>query len=402
MSGNGRHRHAAIGLAGAVLALAVAGEAAAAGQERQRPTASSPARTSSGVALSADAAASRPPLEPGVPVDVRIGRGQSAFFRIPARADSSWSVRTRGLAGDTDTVLELLAPDGRSLVSNDDGNGEGDLASRIDFDSGDGGAVVRAGTLEDQGGRFQVVLTRTGPSVPVDFPTTLDQARARAPLAAGQRTELRLPPGRAAVFALPPDRDLVVERADLKGSTDTVLELLDASGAMLAESDDVGQDLSSRIRTRAHRGKAAFVRVRELEGKAGGFALVVREAPQRNAPGVLATPPREAADRPALAPGQAVRLTLQEGEEAFFALPDDGAAYVAMTYELGDGASVGDGPDTVLALVGPDGKVVDENDDTEGLASRLAVPAGRPAFLRASLLEGTEGAFSLVLVRAPR
>jgi hypothetical protein len=41
-----------------------------------------------------------------------------------------------------------------------------------------------------------------------------------------------------------------------------------------------------------------------------------------------------------------------------------------------------------------------ENDDADGLASRIEVPATpRPAYLRVGLVDDRGGAFSLVLVR---
>jgi hypothetical protein len=76
------------------------------------------------------------------------------------------------------------------------------------------------------------------------------------------------------------------------------------------------------------------------------------------------------------------------------ALPHDGRPAIAMTFDLGRDV------DTLLAVLDAEGQELAENDDAEGLASRVEVPATpRPAYLRIGLVEDRGGAFSLVLVR---
>src|SRR5690606_700393 len=71
-------------------------------------------RSSAGarVALRAADAANVPPLQPDRAVCVRLQRGQSAFFRVGAEAGQYYSIATRRLGRDTDTVLALLNAQG--------------------------------------------------------------------------------------------------------------------------------------------------------------------------------------------------------------------------------------------------------------------------------------------------
>jgi hypothetical protein len=61
----------------------------------------------------------------------------------------------------------------------------------------------------------------------------------------------------------------------LRDGTDTILEILDEGGRVLAEDDDGGGGLASRIALDAVRKGEAFVRAAVLGGGPGAFELVV-------------------------------------------------------------------------------------------------------------------------------
>jgi hypothetical protein len=339
-------------------------------------------------------AASRPPLTLGQPVHVRLRRNQAAFFALPAdRRDVV--ARTRNLSRNADTALALLDQDGRVVAENDD-SGDG-LASLLSIAEDAPGLTLRAALVDGAAGEFDLVLEREAPSPPPDYPTSLEQARARGPLAPGQTMRIEMGRNSRAIFALPEGQPVTVITRNLRDDADTSLALLDAEGKVILEDDDGGDGLASRVTTNDAEGRAAFVRATLLNGQRGGFDLAVQAAIPVPRGAELAGTPEEAASRPGLVLGEVMRVHLAPGAEGFVALPDDGQASLAMTFDLGREV------DTVLALVDAGGTVLDENDDAEGLASRLNVPAQpRPVFLRVKLVDDSAGDFSLVLVRPAR
>ena len=341
-------------------------------------------------ATTRESAAQRPPLALGQAVRVRLRRNQAAFFALPEDRTDVIAV-TRDLSQGADTVLTLLDAEGRELGENDDG-GQG-LASVLSVAQGNAPVFLRATLISGGTGSFDVMLEREAPSPPPNYPTSLDEARARGPVAAGQTIPIALGRGRQAFFALPEGQALTLLTRNLRDEADTVLTLLDAEGRTIAEDDDGGGGLASRIRTTDGGRPAAFVRASLLSGGRGEFDLVVQGSAAPAQGGAPAADLEEARRRPSLILGEAVRIQLSAGQEAYFALPHDGRDALAMTFALGRNT------DTEIALLDESGEVLAENDDAEGFASHLAIPASpRPAFLRAKLLGGS-GEFSLVLVR---
>jgi len=111
------------------------------------------------VPLSPEAARTTPPLVPGEPMRLRLGRHMSAFFRIP---DGAWTARTLRLEGGTDTILRLVTPDGRTIAEDDDGGG--DLASRLPIPARrPADALLEAATYEGVGGTFDLLLEPAQP-----------------------------------------------------------------------------------------------------------------------------------------------------------------------------------------------------------------------------------------------
>jgi hypothetical protein len=287
----------------------------------------------------------------------------------------------------------LLDGKGHVLAENDDG-GDG-LASLLSVSQEATGPLTLRASLVDGGtGEFDLILEREAPAPPPDFPTTLEAARARGPLEPGEVVRIDMGRNGQAVFALPEGQPLTLFTRNLRNEADTVLALLDAQGDVILEDDDGGDGLGSRISTTDAGRPAAFVRAKLLDGGRGGFDLAVEAAAAPAAGQEVANSIEEAARRPALILGEAMRIRLAPGEQAVIALPHDGRPAIAMTFDLGRDV------DTLLAVLDAEGQELAENDDAEGLASRVEVPATpRPAFLRIGLVEDRGGAFSLVLVR---
>jgi hypothetical protein len=382
----------ALGLAlpaGAALAQPAA---PAAGMPKQRPAGESAACRTGPFALRAEDAANVPPLRPDEPVCLRLRPRQSAFFRVAPEAGGFYTVSTRRLARNTDTVLEVLDAQSRVLAQDDDGGGE-ELASSIEVGPDLGASLLRARTLEDQGGAFELLLVRDAPRPPPDFPTSLIAAAAQPPLAAGQEVTLRLRRGQSAYYALPAERaGLVARTLKLQGETDTVLALLDANGTQVDEDDDGGEGNASALPLDSAPAGPLFLRASVLGNAANSFDLTLRrEAPPP--PPDFPTTLEEARRQDPLPADGTRAITLRRRQQAIFALPAD-QALVIQTRNLERGT------DTVLALLDADGEVLQEDDDGgSDLASRIATASagGRAAFVRASTLNGGTGSFDLVV-----
>lgn len=350
-----------------------------------------PARGQAAIALDQAEAASQPPLSPGLPVPLRLSRGDSAYFRLP-EGFGDLIARTRALADGTDTVMALLDAQGRVLDEDDDG-GEENLASRIEIGGDQRGPLfLRVGLLEQGGGRFELILEQAPPPQPGAPPRTLTEAVGHPALAAGQAVSLSLRPRQDAYFRLPADgQDLVALTRRLAEGADTVLALLDANGRTLAEDDDSGEEnFASRLEVPGAQRRPLYLRVGTLGG-GGTFELMLQPD---TAPAAPAFPRsvREAAGRSPLEVGQAIPLTLRRGQVAVFRLPEGDIAVVTR--------NLGRGTDTMLTLLDSDGTAIAEDDDGGGgLASRLeiAVSDRRPLFVRASGLGDAPAQFELAL-----
>jgi hypothetical protein len=393
-------RHAGRGVLAAALLGATALAGAAVAQRLPMPQIAPPALaelvqswgTPGGLPVPLDlaAAAEGPALTIGAAVKLDLGRGQTAFFRLPQGTDLE--AITRRLAQGTDTVMALLDRQGRVLAEDDDG-GEESLASRIEVAADQGGPLfLRVGVLEPEGGQFELVLQPLPPPDPTGAPRSLTEAAGQHPVAVGQPLTIRLRGRDEAWIRLPPGgQDLVVVTRRLSPGADTMLSLHDANGRTIAEDDDGGDEqLSSRLEVPGGQRRPLYVRA-ALLGGAGSFELAVMPDTSPPAPPFPASQ-REASAAPPLAIGQPVALRLRRGQVAMYRLPEGDIAVV--TRNLRRGA------DTVLVLLDADGAVVAEDDDGGGgLASRIEVAASdaRPLFVAVRLLGDATGEFELLV-----
>lgn len=220
------------------------------------------------------AARERGPLAPDAVLALTLRRRQQAFFQLPP--GQPLTALTRQLQGETDTELALLDEDGEVLAEDDDGGGG--FASRLATSRATGrAAFLRVSTLNGAGGRFELVLRPDGPAPGSgEGPASTIQEAARRPtLQLGQAVLLQLESGQAAIHALPFDGlPLLAMTFDLADGSDTVLELLDADGAVIDENDDAGGSLASRLAVPSLP-RPAYLRVTGSGGGAATASLVV-------------------------------------------------------------------------------------------------------------------------------
>lgn len=346
------------------------------------PDPAAPARTLADAVL-------RPELRIGEPVSVELRGRQEAYFRLPPGGQDLLVV-TRRLLGGTDTLLTLLDANGREIAEDDDG-GEEQLASRLEVPGGQRRPLFVRARVLGGGGSFELLaMPDAAPTGPA-FPTSLREAAVAPALEVGQTVPLRLRRGQMAFFRLP-DGDIAVLTRNLRRGADTVLALLDEAGTEIAEDDDGGGGLASRIEVQAAETRPLYIRAGLLGDAGGEFDLVV-EADAAEVAG-FPTSLAEAAAAPALEAGVTVPIRLRRGQSAFFRLPP--GEHVALTRALRDGT------DTVLELLDSEGRVLAEDDDggEENLASRLVIEGFGKAslFLRAGVLGEGAGAFELILL----
>jgi hypothetical protein len=222
-------------------------------------------------------ALSLPPLALGVPVAVRLNRGQAAFFRLPENVGDIAAL-TRRLARDTDTVLALYDSHGRLLEEDDDG-GDEMLASRIDISATQRGPLIlRASLLDGGAGRFEVML-EAAPARAADAPPrTLAEAAGRPGLTVGEPLRLTLRGRQEAYVALPADApDLIAVTRGLSPGTDTVLTLVDAMAVSSPPTTMAGEEqLASRLEIPAAQRRPLFLRIGTLGGGGGTFDVVIQ------------------------------------------------------------------------------------------------------------------------------
>jgi hypothetical protein len=217
-------------------------------------------------------AANAPALEVGQSVSLLLRRGQAAFYRLP---EGDIAVLTRNLRRGADTVLSLINAEGQEIADDDDGGGG--LASRLEVPASERRPLfIRASLLGDATGGFDLVVEADKPDgAPV--PLSIAQATSAPALERGVRVPVRLRRGEAAVFRLPPG-DHVAVTENLRDGTDTVLEIIDETGRVLAEDDDGGDGLASRLVVPAGRKGNLFLRASVIGGGAGAFDVVLMDA----------------------------------------------------------------------------------------------------------------------------
>ncbi|MCS6889657.1 MAG: M4 family metallopeptidase, partial [Chloroflexus sp.] len=204
--------------------------------------------------------------------------GDHDWVRFSAIAGSSYVIETFNLGAASDTVLELYDGSGNRLAYNDDYGGT--LASRIQWYAPSAAnlfARVRhysstaygAATAYDL--RVAVVPTPTGDNYEPD--NSLSAARPITVNGAAQTHTFHIAGDQDWVyFDAAINTAYVIETFNLAAGNDTVLELYNSGGTLLAYNDDYS-GLASRIGYTASSAQRLFVKVRHYSSTAGHSTL---------------------------------------------------------------------------------------------------------------------------------
>ena len=346
-------------------------------------------------------------LDPGfgrLAQPVSVPRGGNAEWILGL--DAAMTLRIDATSSELDTVLSLHSAEGRMIAENDDFPGMGTDSSVTEtlgtglycvsvrgFGGSGGAAVV---TVQEQGAAApapgpaplpgDIEGGAPQPAAPVDLarpcgdPALTDGlGRLAAGFGALQR-EARVETGSRADWTLSLAVPMELQIDASSTAFDTVLSLLDARGAILAENDDFpGLGTDSRIVRNLAAGDYCLS-VRGFGGSGGTMTLAVAEAGGQ--PGFTPTPtptpapvpgPGFAGDPagPCGDPAAVVDLgRMEPGGEGFTAssqVPRDGRAdwfvQLSAAMDLRIEARGADGLDTVLTVLDDTGSVIAENDD---------------------------------------
>uniref|UniRef100_UPI002ACD5197 PPC domain-containing protein n=1 Tax=Chloroflexus sp. TaxID=1904827 RepID=UPI002ACD5197 len=300
--------------------------------------------------------------------------GDQDWLVFAANAGTYYRFETLNLDSCSDTVLTLYDSGGQSLAADDD-SGDG-FGSRIDwiapasgnyylmvrhYNAGTGGActaydirVLELGTPDsyepDNSLATARPITVNGPAQRHTFHVAGDQDWVFFDAVAGAR--------------------YVIRTFNLGSCSDTVLELYNAVGGLLARNDDSAGTLASRIEYTTPSSGRLLVRVRHYNPTSSGictqYDLEVSSVS-------LAPDPYEPDDTMAQARAFIVNDTGQNRNFHTETDPDwvtfsasSGTTYTIYTYNLGSEA------DTVLELYHQNGTLITSNDDYGGsYASRI-------------------------------
>jgi hypothetical protein len=270
-------------------------------------------------------------------------------------------------SGQFDTVLMLVDEVGSTVAENDDGFNSG-TDSRIAVSLEPGSYCLSLSGFDGESGLAAISMTDT-PEAPIPGPLsaactddalTSDLGRAvgagfgshsvAATLASVSRSDWR--------FEV--TDEVLLQFDAMSDEFDTLISLIDSSGAMIEQNDDEPNSINSRIVRTLAPGSYCLT-VEAFGGGGGSFELAVTDTPGA-APtlgGGFCTGPGTEDLGQVFAPGfgsynLSTELSGAARQDYRLSISDD----VALRFEAKSGAF-----DTVLRLATPDGPVLAENDD---------------------------------------
>lgn len=201
--------------------------------------------------------------------------GEQDWVKWQAVAGQSYEIETLNLAKDADTVVCLYDANG-AQISCDDDSGAG-LGSRLLLQNVPSNAVYYASVRHYK-------ADVAGPNTQYDLRLSTSLCAADAFEDDGSQTHAKAisPNGAAQAHNFCPEADTdwlsftaspgsyLIETSDLGSEADTVLELYDASGTLLASNDDYDSGLASRIAYNFSSAQPYFVRVYSYNPKRYG------------------------------------------------------------------------------------------------------------------------------------
>lgn len=317
------------------------------------------------------------------------GAAQTHTFHIPgdqdwvyfdATAGTAYLIETFNLAAGNDTVLELYNSSGTLLAYNDDYNG---LASRIGYTSPAAQRLyVKVRHYSSGAGgshlRYDLRVTATASAAPDDYEPDNTAADARL-ITPGT---LDNPHTTRRNFHIAGDQDWVrftavaggfyrLETANLEDRADTVISLFNASLSLLAEDDDGGEGLASRLNWYAPADGTYYLRVRHYSSGIGGaqtgYTLRIGGYYTPATPDEYEPDNTLSAARLIVVGGPAQRRNFHVigDQDWVYFDASNSVEYTITTSDLGTRA------DTVLELYNSSGTLLTSNDDYIGLASRI-------------------------------
>lgn len=322
------------------------------------------------------------PIEFGQAIQSTLLPNGSQYWIFNGSAGQRVSVVVEPAVNTLDAVLELLAPDGRQLVSLDEGfSGDPEVASGVELPAaGQYAIVVRS--FSEKGGGYTISLDETGPEI-ANFYDAGDLIYGETRQESLQREEAH------AWFFNGRVGDQVLIRAIPQSSAlDLDLWLLNPRVERLATSDSGAQSEPESIETALTEEGQYIILVRDFNGEAGDYTISLAANP-------LATP-RTAGN---LTYGDSVMGAIRPG------------ASVAWTFyaQVGDVININAQPaesssDLIMVLRGPGTTLPLQVDDKpagqQETISAYVVPTGGPWQIVLQEFFGESAGYMLGLERA--
>jgi hypothetical protein len=316
--------------------------------------------------------------------------GDRDYVSFQVEAGTRYIVETGGLSPECDTVLTLYDEDGTELDRDDDG-GQESLASLVSWTAREDGILFAEVSQFDElaegdDNRYELWVTEAEPVVTIADEYEPDDMMEHANeilLEAPQVHGIHDPEDEDWVFfAVEVGKTYLIETSDLEGGMDTIIFLYDEEGEKLAENDDSDPDSqASRIVWMAKSSGILYVAIQDYYGEEAtpemGYTISVSEGAPYEADAYEPDDSQEQAGVIEVGSFQTHNLHVTSDHDWLCYQAVSGKEYVLETLNLGDRI------DTFIALYGPEGELLTEDDDGGGepLASRCTWTAGEDGTL---------------------
>lgn len=266
-----------------------------------------------------------------------------------------------------DTMLILVDEGGHVVAENDDGFSSG-TDSRIALAIEPGSYCLSLSGFEGDSGLAEIVMT-DAPEAPIPGPLsaactdpalTSDLGRAVGPGFGSHSVAATLAPQSRSDWRFEVTDEVLLQFDAVSDEFDTLMSLLDSSGALIEQNDDEPNSINSRIVRTLGPGSYCLA-VEAFGGGGGAFEIAVTDTPGTAPPpgGGYCTGPGTADLGRDIGPGVgsfSLSTELADAPRQDFRLSVSGN--VAMRFEARSTSF-----DTVLRLATPDGPILAENDD---------------------------------------
>jgi hypothetical protein len=203
----------------------------------------------------------------GTSVSGTIEEGQEQWFSVRPTGAGVVVVET---SGDTDTILEAYDASRNLIGENDDWNDE-DYNARLEiFVEAGKTYLFKLRCYEDESGPYSIRASFE--SIPPDTARNTERARA-VPIKLGEPVQVYFrSPNESRWYRYDVSRAQTLFVIQTRGNLDTILALYDASGNLIEEDDDSGEDGNALISERLNSG-TVYIEVKEYDGGTGRCTL---------------------------------------------------------------------------------------------------------------------------------